>query len=93
MKSPLKHAAAVSQDTSRLTGEFTKQMRGVQMMKEPEKSTGTVLFTAVSQSSVPLASFSRWLASMLKRHVGDRWLCMEVSLNKHDRKQLLRCNK
>lgn len=48
LKPPLKHAAAVWHDTSRLTGEFAKQMRSMQMMKEWEKPTGTVLFTAIS---------------------------------------------
>lgn len=48
LKLPLKHEAAVWHDTSRLTSEFTKQMRSMRMMKEREKPTGTVLFTAIS---------------------------------------------
>lgn len=68
-KSPLKHAAAVLKDTSRLTGGITKQMRSVQMMKELKKPTGTVPFTAISESSDTLATFSGRMEAL--RHNTD----------------------
>lgn len=68
-KSPLKHAAAVLKDTSRLTGGVAKQMRSVQMMKELKKPTGTVPFAAISESSDTLATFSRRMEAL--RHNDD----------------------